>query len=158
MPIITDNDAWLGPWLADRHDSVWVPGASCTIGHIGADGQPIAVVSYDFYNGANINMHVAAEPGKHWLTREFLWYIFHYPFMQLKVKRVTAPISSGNLHAQKFVENVGFHLEATLKDADPEGDMLIYCMTPDQCRWLTLKDAQNGQKQSSTTTRLRRSR
>jgi RimJ/RimL family protein N-acetyltransferase len=50
---------------------------------------------------------------------------------------MTAPISSSNKRSIKFVEHLGFTLEATLKDACKDGDMLLYSMTKEKCRWLT---------------------
>lgn len=154
MPrIVIGENEWLGPWMTTRQDgAVWVPGAGHTIGLIDDNNQPIAVVYFDNYNEANVNMHIAAEPGKRWLTREFLWYCFFYPFEQLKVKRITGLVASNNAAARKFDEHIGFTLEATLKDAHPGGDLLVYCMRREQCRWLTLKDTRNGKAETSSST------
>jgi len=103
------------------------------------DGELIAGVLFDNYNGASICMHVAALPGKRWLTREFLWYCFYYPFMELKVKRVTGLVPESNLVARRFDEHLGFELEARLKDAAPDGDVLVYRMFKDDCRFLEKK-------------------
>jgi RimJ/RimL family protein N-acetyltransferase len=59
--------------------------------------------------------------------------------VQLGVKRITGIVAESNLAARKFDEHIGFVLETRLKDAHPQGDLLIYVMTPDQCRWLALK-------------------
>lgn len=98
-------------------------------------GKILGAITLDQFNGANINMHVAAVSGN-WLTPEFLWYMFHYPFEILSVKRVTGLICASNLHAQKFAEKFGFRLEAVLKDASPKGDLLIYVMFKHECRFL----------------------
>ena len=37
----------------------------------------VAGVWYESFNGANMNIHVAAVPGARWMTKEFLWYVFH---------------------------------------------------------------------------------
>jgi len=139
--------------MTERQDgAVWTPGAGSTIGLIDDDGQPMAVACFDNYNEANINMHIAAVPGKRWLTREFLWYCFFYPFEQLKVKRITGIVASNNAAARRFDEHLGFTLEATLKDAHPGGDLLVYCMTREQCRWLTLKEPRNVKAETTTST------
>jgi RimJ/RimL family protein N-acetyltransferase len=103
------------------------------------DGELIAGVLFDNYNGASICMHVAAVPGKRWMTREYLWYCFYYPFMELKVKRITGLVPESNLVARRFDEHLGFRLETRLKDAHPDGDILIYCMTKADCRFLEMK-------------------
>lgn len=103
------------------------------------DGELIAGVLFDNYNGASICMHVAAVPGKRWMTREFLWYCFYYPFMELKVKRVTGLVPESNLAARRFDEHLGFELEARLKDAAPDGDVLVYRLFKADCRFLEKK-------------------
>ena len=99
------------------------------------NGELIAGVVYDEYNGANVNMHVAAE-GTNWLTRNYLRVAFGYPFNHLKVKRVTALVSSANERALRFDEHLGFRREAVLKDAASDGDLIILVMRPEFCRWI----------------------
>lgn len=77
------------------------------------------------------------------LPREFLWYIFHYPFRELCATRILAPVSRENFPAQRIVTHLGFVLEATL--SPQESPVLYYTMTEAQCRWLSLKEPQNGQ-------------
>ncbi len=152
MKIITGQDARCGPWLAAKQGIEWYPGSGSTIGLEDENGELLAVTCFDTYNGVNIGVHIAAVPGKRWMTREYLWYIFHYPFKQLKVRRVTAVIASTNADAWGFIENLGFTLEATLKDAHPGGDLKIYRMYSDECRWLNLKERRNGKAEGSSTT------
>lgn len=144
--IVTGQDDRLGIWMAERQDgATWVQGSGFTIGLLDDVTQEIlAVVAYESYNKVNIVGHIAAVPGRRWLDREFLWYCFYYPFVQLGCKRITGLVASNNLEARKFDENLGFTLEATLKDAHPEGDLLVYSMTKDQCRWLHLKERKHG--------------
>jgi RimJ/RimL family protein N-acetyltransferase len=71
--------------------------------------------------------------------REYLWFVFYFPFIQLGVTKIIAPVESGNLACRRFIEHIGFILEATLKDCAPKGDLLIYTMRKDQCKWLGLK-------------------
>lgn len=100
------------------------------------EGEITAGVLFDSYNGASVCMHVAANPGKRWMNREMLWYAFAYPFLQLRVKKILGIVASADHHTRKFDEHLGFVLEATLKDAHPQGDLLLYTMTREQCRWL----------------------
>lgn len=152
MPrVVTQQDSWLGPWFCKVQGVDFIPGASVYVGLVEGE-EVLAVAAYDNYNGANINMHIAAVPGKRWLIREYLWYCFHYPFIQLQVRRVTGIVPSSNLQARKFDENLGFTLEATLKDAHPEGDLLVYVMTKESCRWLNLKGCTNGKAKSTSST------
>lgn len=103
------------------------------------DGRLIAGVAFNDYNGANINMHVASDGSKRWMTRELLWMVFDYPFNQLKVKRITGLVSEGNRKAQYFDEHLGFVFETTLESAHPTGDLLVYRMFREDCRWLNMR-------------------
>jgi hypothetical protein len=159
MKVITGQDDRCGPWMCAKQGVPWVPGAGTTIGLESSTGELKAVVCFDSYNGVNISMHVAAVPGKHWLNRNFLWYSFYHPFEELQCKRITTVVASCNVEVRRFMDNLGFTLEATLKDAHPAGDLLIYVMYKDQCRWTKhLKERHNGQIFSSSSTRLRSSR
>lgn len=102
------------------------------------DGRLIAATLFDMYNGASIAMHVAAVPGCRWITREYLAVCFGYPFAQLGVRKIIGLVSSANRQAQRFDEHLGFVLEGTLKDAHPDGDLLLYSMSKEQCRWLNI--------------------
>lgn len=137
--VLTGHDDVFGPWLMERvSGGKWIPGRGSTIG-LWEDGKgPIAACLYESCNGAMVLGHLAGD-GKRWMNREYLWYCFHYPFNELKVNKIIGLVNSDNLEARKLDEHMGFTLEATLKDAAPNGDLLIYSMTRDQCRWLNLK-------------------
>ena len=99
------------------------------------DGELIAGVVYEGFNGANIWMHVAAVPGKRWLTREYLRVCFDYPFNQLGVARVSGYVNETNMAARRFDEHLGFTLEATLEGASADGkNVMIYKMLKANCR------------------------
>jgi len=153
MKIITGQNERLGPWFYSLQEmGEWSEGAGQLIGLEDDSGELVSVVLYSDYNSVNINMHISAIPGKRWLIREYLWYCFHYPFVELNCKRITGVVPASNLPARKFDENLGFTLEATLKDAHPDGDLLLYVMRREDCRWLHLKEKLNGQKQSASST------
>lgn len=125
----------VGPWVCERIDAVYSPTGTAAIG-LEEDGVLIAGVLYDTYLVASIAMHVAAEPNKKWATKENLKVWFQYPFAQLKVHKVIAPVKETNKQAQRFNEHLGFVLETRVKDACIGGDLLIYSMTREQCSFL----------------------
>lgn len=100
------------------------------------DGELIGGVVYDQYNGPNIFAHIAGKPGTRWLTRAFLHAMYHYPFIQLGVERITGPVSSVNLEAIRLDTHMGFVHEATLRRAAPNGDLLLFVMWKENCRFL----------------------
>lgn len=132
--IIFDADV-IGPWVASRVKGMaYHPGTSTGIARV-SNGQIVAAALYQDCNGANVFAHIAVDRGG--LNRRFLSLIFDYPFRQLGVKRITGVVASSNAAARKLDEHLGFELEAILHDAHPDGDLLIYKMTADKCRWLT---------------------
>ena len=101
------------------------------------DGELIAGVVYEGWNGVNIWMHVAAEPGKRWLTKDYLRYCFYYPFVELGCKRVSGYVEASNEQARRFDEHLGFQQEAILKGAATDGgDVILYVMRREDCRFL----------------------
>lgn len=133
--IIVDQPDWIGRWVAAKTDGEWVSGMGTAIGLIN-ETQILAGVAYTSWNGASLYMHVAAQPGRQWLNRDFLHICFDYPFNQLRAKKLIGLVGSGNSDALRFDQNLGFVLEATLKGAHPDGDLLVLTMTREQCRWL----------------------
>lgn len=130
----------LGPWVYARVGGHYIPGSAAAIGRI-ENNRIVGGILYEDNNGANVVCHIASE-GRRWLDRTFLWMIFDYPFRQLGVKRMTAPVVSNNERAKRFVEKLGFEAEAILRDAHPDGDIIIYCLTAANCRWLRIGHGQ----------------
>lgn len=100
-------------------------------------GEIVAAVLYQDFNSSNVFVHVAAEPGKRWATRDFRYWTMHYPFVQLGAKRMTGWVEDDNVAAQKFDEHLGFKREATLKGAGQHGqDVHIYVMHREDCKYV----------------------
>lgn len=133
--VITFDADLVGPFVASRIEGMdYVPGSCSAIGSV-KNGRVVAGALYENFNGVNVFAHIAGI-GKHWLDRKFLSIIFDYPFRQLKVKRITGIVASCNEAARRFDEHLGFRLEAILHGAHPKGDLYVYVMTADDCRWL----------------------
>lgn len=126
-------------WVAKRVEEDDFGSGAVGIG-LEEDGELIAGVVFNDYTGPSISMHVAAIPGKRWMTREYLWTCFAYPFLQLKCNRVTGLVRTDNIVAQKFDEHLGFKREGVLRQACSDGtDMIVYGMLRDECRFLEIK-------------------
>ena len=104
------------------------------------DGVLIAGVIYNHYNKPNIMAHIADIPGKKWLTRDFLFAMFDYPFNQLECNRITGLVPKKNKEARRFDTHLGFEYEGNMRHALPDDDMLIYGMLKEKCKWLKLKN------------------
>lgn len=150
MKVILDNaNEIFGPWICNQLGTTWFPGRGVTIGLWDSDRGPLACCLFESFNGASVLVHIAAVEGRQWCNREFLWFCSYYPFEQLGARKVLAPVESTNLRSIKWTEHFGFELESTLKEAAPKGDLLIYSMMRDQCKWLNLRKETSGQAQST---------
>jgi len=127
------------PWVGQRIDEDRF-GTDCTALGLEEDGELIAGVVYNWYTGPSISIHVAAEPGRRWLNRDFLFRVFAYPFLQLNCNRVTGLVRVDNLDAQRFDEHLGFVREGIIRQgAEDKTDFILYGMLKDECRWLEIK-------------------
>jgi RimJ/RimL family protein N-acetyltransferase len=131
---LTADKERVGKFCSDLMDGAeW--GAYTALG-LERDGELIGGVVYDGYYGPNVFAHIAGKPGTRWLTRTFLRAMFEYPFLQLGVDRITGPVASTNLRAMRLDAHLGFVLEATLRGAVPDGDLLLYVMHKKDCRFI----------------------
>jgi RimJ/RimL family protein N-acetyltransferase len=101
------------------------------------DGELVAGVLYEAFNGYNVWMHVAAVPGGRWMTREYLRTCFAYPFIILGAQRVSAQVDASNAAAHKLDAHIGFKPEAKLTGAAQDGgDVILYVMWKKECRYV----------------------
>jgi len=104
---------------------------------LGKDGELIAGVLYEGFNGHNVWMHVGAIPGKRWMTRAYLHAAFAYPFVQCGCSRVSGYVEANNAQARRFDEHLGFTQEAVLSGAASDGgDVILYVMRKARCRFI----------------------
>lgn len=101
------------------------------------NGELIAGVIFEGANGHNVWMHVAANPGGHWLTRMYMTACFGYAFVQCGAARVSGYVEASNAQARRFNEHLGFKQEALLAGAASDGgDVIIYRMLRSECKYV----------------------
>lgn len=122
----------IGPFVADECEMVWTPQNSECIGWV-VDGEVKSGVWYEDFNGKSITCHIALKSG---LNRQYLATIFDYPFVQLGVSKIIAPVMSNNDKSIRFVKKLGFEEQARLLDVFPNADLLFFVMSKDKCRFL----------------------
>jgi RimJ/RimL family protein N-acetyltransferase len=136
MKRIVNDSERIGRFVAAR---LGLGSSFCNFTALGLEenGQLIAGVVYTEFNGSNVFMHVAAVPGKRWMTRQYLWACFHYPFKVMRVRRITGWVEESNGEARRFDEHLGFEEEARLSEAARDGGaVIVYRMTPEKCRFI----------------------
>lgn len=122
-------------WVAKQTNEFGNFGTDIGIGWM-KDGQIVAGVAYANWNGVNVECHIASDRSRRWLTRQYLWTIFDYPFNQLGVKRITVCVGEGNRDSARFVEHLGFKIESRLESAHPTGALLIFRMFRSECPYI----------------------
>lgn len=90
------------------------------------------------YRKASIEVHMAGfDP--YWITRNMVWAIAGYVFVQLKCEKAIAFIEETNTDSLAIALKVGFIEEARIRDACLDGDLLILSLRKDDCRHLKLR-------------------
>lgn len=97
----------------------------------------VAGVIYNDYSPTNAYIHIGAEDGCRWMTRDFLFAVFDYPFNQLGLRRLTGLVREHNKRAMRFDEHLGFVREGRLRDFFSDGDAIVYGMKRDECRFIS---------------------
>lgn len=77
------------------------------------------------------------EPRK--LNREALYYIFHYPFVQLECERLFGVVPSDNAKALELDRKLGFKCVTVIPGAFPGADGVVMGMERTDCKWLNFK-------------------
>ena len=88
-------------------------------------GEFLAVCVFSSYIGTNIDMHLAARPGAHWLSRSYYNAVMALPFDVLQVPRITGLIRGSNLHTQRFAARMGFQYEGRMRKIFADGEDLV---------------------------------
>lgn len=127
-----------GHWGMHVMSALFTPETQTAIG-LYKDKVPQAAVIYENWNGRSLVAHMAIT-GR--ITRHYLFVIFDYAFRQMGAEKVILPVRSGNTKSIKFVLHLGFVEEARIRDAAPDGDVILYTMKNAACRFLGEKYGQ----------------
>lgn len=119
----------------------WVNGTEQSFHAVGIgwekDGEIVGGIMYEHYFDSSIQVHMSAKPDvRVWGSKEFIFAGFHYPFEQLKVKKLIGYVSEANTRMCRLVEHLGFICEHTIEYGFRGQPLRIYTMTKEQCRFL----------------------
>jgi RimJ/RimL family protein N-acetyltransferase len=70
------------------------------------------------------------------LTPRYLAVIFDYPFVVCDVKKIIVPVDATNSKSIVLVEKMCFTEEARIKDGMADGDLIIYTLAKENCKYL----------------------
>ena len=136
----------VAPWVAKKLFARF--NADAAIG-LERGGEMVAGVVYENWNGASFVVHIVVDGV---MTPAYLAAIFHYPFVHCGASKVIGPVAESNEESIRFVKKLGFRLEHRILDAHPDGSLLLFSMTPEQCRFIGQRyqkrlGASHGQRQ-----------
>ena len=140
--LITNHSA--GHWTAEQTKGKYFEANSQSIG-LKQNGEFVAGVIYENWNRRTITCHIAIS-GR--LTPRYLAVIFDYPFNMCKVKKIIVPVDATNSKSVTLVEKMGFTEEARIKDGMADGDMILFTLAKEDCKYL----GERYGKENSTTT------
>lgn len=157
MRVVGAPTDWIGAWLAERVKHFVLGSTPYTAIALVEDPAVIrAAAVYDNFTRINVDTHIAIEGRR--MTPHFLGEIFRYPFLGLKVARITGKVAASNLASRRLCEHFGFRQEGYCRQAMPDGDdMVLFGMLASECKWLevgkigapiTRKEAPHGSTQS----------
>jgi hypothetical protein len=134
--LIYGQEERLLPWATERCGVGDFRGDARAIG-LERDGQVVAVVVFDGFSVADCNMHIASDGTRRWMNKSLLLASFAYPFVQLKLNRVTGLVPAKNVEAVAFDIHLGFEPEGRCAKALPDDDIIILGMLREKCRFIT---------------------
>ena len=128
--LVTDHSA--GHWTAGQTKGKYFEANSQSIG-LKRNDEFVAGVIYENWNRQTITCHIAISSR---MTPRYLAIIFDYPFKVCDVKKIIVPVDSTNSKSINLVEKMGFTEEARIKDGMADGDMILYTLAKNDCKYL----------------------
>jgi|SRR5579859_457835 len=135
MKVIYGQDRVVAEWVCARAPHSDGGFEKFTTIGFADDSGLVAGLIYDEYRGNSMRIAMASSTPR-WATRETLYALFAYPFLQLKVKRLTAYTGKSMASVRRFLERLGFVLEGTIREGFADDDCVIYGMLRNECRWI----------------------
>jgi RimJ/RimL family protein N-acetyltransferase len=136
--MIWSGDIRHGGLIARAARTGFDPDVDKCVSRLDRNGNFIGGFILTNFTGASIMVHMAGVGG-HWCSPLLMWVLFDYCFEQLGVKKVLCTVGSSNIASLQQVQRAGFTHEYTIEDAIPDGDLILFSMLRQNCRWLNLR-------------------
>jgi len=127
--MIVTNGYNMADWLAEKLKQCKLSQDSTYIGYV-INNKLVACVGYESFTGSSITTHIVVDG---YVNYEFYKFIFKYPFNQLKVKKIIAPVSSKNKKSLVFCEKLGFKKESQIADYFDDADLFLLTIKKQDC-------------------------
>ena len=101
------------------------------------DDQLIAGAIFSEYRPPVDIREAFASISPKWANKYTLRHLFGFPFIHLKVRRMSSIVGSNNLASIDLTERLGFKREGICRAAMDDGsDAIIYGMLREECPWI----------------------
>lgn len=141
----------IATWAADQIGAGG--GFSSDVRAIGLehDGELVAAVMWDYITKYNCVMSVASDGKSRWMSRDFLYRAFYYPFGQLNLRVITCLIAENNAPSLKLCKHIGFKIigeneSGRIPHGSGDYDDIVLCMKKEDCRWISRDMAKHAVK------------
>lgn len=134
--VIRINAPGAGPWIMERCDGFFTPETDHSIASF-RGGRIVGGFALTGFLGAAICVHMAGDD-EHWCSRDMMWMLFHYIFVQLGLRKAVAMVRSNNYLALSQDLRAGYRLEAVVENVFPDAHMMVLTMERHECRWLNI--------------------
>ena len=139
--MIRINDVHATILIARAAEIEFVPKLHHCIADYSADDQLKGGVLFTNYRVGSVAIHMAGLR-KNWVSKSMLYLAFHFPFKQLKVKKLFGMVPERNVEARNSDLRLGFKIEYTTDDVygyeDGVNGMHLMSMRAEDCRWLAM--------------------
>lgn len=136
LDLVFEKDDEVAAWVASKLPVAFDPadfGQCATIGMSDKNGKLVAGCVYHRWRGFDCEVTFASVTPR-WLLPQNLTPLFHYPFVQRGLRRLTLIIGSNNRNAVSTNLRIGFKLEGRARKAyDGTNDAIILGMLREEC-------------------------
>lgn len=132
--MLFDQKERVGAWVAEQVEQSASWGDFYAMG-VEWDGEIVAGVVINNFNGANATAHIAVTKTGKFLI-ELMKHVTRYAFIQCGLKRLTGMVDDDNTKALNLDKKIGFEHEFTMKSAGHGGqDLHVLVLWPHNFRY-----------------------
>lgn len=138
--LIFGNNDRIARWVADQLPHM-AGGMFATAAAIGVErgSTLIAGIVYHGYNGgSDIQISMAATSPR-WAEPGVIAACLHYPFVQLKCRRVTCLVPQALKRVHRFLVHLGFQVEGISRYGFDLEPAVTFGMVREECRWIPIE-------------------
>lgn len=120
-------------WLGDRaggigYDMVQAIGLE-------KDGELVSVTGYKNFTEKACHIHFAIDKGAY-PTREYIWFIHYYPFIQVGIDVLIGIISDANRGIVNLTRRMGYIEQCKIEEAG----LIVTTLSKTNCKWMEINN------------------